>query len=145
MAVSAASANAIVPGQSIGVGSVEHVLCFGPYAAAQADLILPFVASKKFIIDEVLLFCTTKPSVGSNFNLFRGAVGDTDVAGIVSGAQDVIAQVDLNTLTNFTPTAATVQSDNNLLLAGDVLVADFATTTNMAGFFIVVRGRLLRI
>lgn len=143
MAASVLSANTVVPGQSVGAGYEPLTLCFGPYTSnAQADHILPFVSDKAVIIDKVHLYATTKPSVGSNFTIYRGASGDTDVAGIISAGLDVTATKDLNTLTNFTRFDATVQSDNNLLLAGDVLVADFgADTSNMAGFFIVVKGR----
>lgn len=141
---------------------------FGPFAATQADLILPFLANRRLVIDQVIVNTRVIPSVASNFNLFRriqtinstnggtgsGSLcgrtlttqtGDTTVASTVTAARSVITQFDLNTLVINTPTVLPLKTgtdgrfSNNVLEPGDQLVADFATTTAMADMYITVR------
>lgn len=117
---------------------------FGPYAATQADTILPFVAIEPVHIGKVSLITRVKPSVASNFNLLARTVADAAVSDTVTAARKVITTVDLNTLTNLTQSNAVVSTDYNQLDPGDSLVADFATTTAMADFYVTIAYQNVR-
>lgn len=114
---------------------------FGPYAATQADTILPFAPIESVHIGKVQLLTRVKPSVGSNFNLLIRTAADAAVSDTVTAARKVITTFDLNTLSNLSPTNAVVSTDYNRMDPGETLVADFATTTAMADFYITIAYR----
>lgn len=128
---------------------------FGPYAATQADVNVPlFAVRRPIVIESIDVICGVKPSVGSNFNVFRRINGtDTAVSDAVTAARKIITTFDLNTLTNKTITNlplaqadtsssdTTQKYDNNVLQPGDSVVLDFATTTAMADLFVMIRWR----
>lgn len=132
--------------QQLGWGNGKTVIVVGPFAAGWADQAI-FAATHDFIVDAITLLCgTTITSTNpSNLTVYRGSIAaDTNIAGIISAGQDVAATYNLNTLVAGTPAAMTIQSDNNLLSAGEVLVLDTNTAASMVNQYIIIEGRYKR-
>lgn len=125
---------------------------FGPYEATQADVEANLMSDRPMVIDDIFFIMAVKPSVASNFNIFKRYGGtDLSVAAVVTAARKVIDTYDLNAgtalvLTKFVKAVdGSSVPDHNIIPPGDSLVFDFATTTAMVNLKIIVKWRFLEL
>lgn len=134
--------------QGLDYGGDLQTFVFGPFnqggTFATTDLIICPPFPYDFIIDKIQLFCTTKATSSGSGGLFTGKPGDGSVANAISSGRDIIAAWATTGLTNFQSSDATISVDNNLLEAGNWIVADFQADPALAGFFIRITGRMKR-
>lgn len=120
---------------------------FGPFTSASADQFLPFLSVQDRIIDDIHYSYTVAGGSGATFQIFRAVLastGEDTTAEVITAARDVCATADL-TAAPCVARSATIQTDNNLISAGETLVLDFAgTLTGLANLVITIRYRTRR-
>jgi len=122
----------------------------GMYQATQADVDLNLCADRPIVVEQMYIIMAVKPSVGSNFTVWYRLGGtDLSAAAVVTAARKVTTTVDLNTVTALVLTKLAFDTADggvpnyNIIQPGDSYLLDFATTTSMVDFKLIVRYRLL--
>lgn len=125
---------------------------FGPFEATQGDVDLALMSDRPIVVDDIFYIMAVKPSVGSNVNIWKRLGGtDLSIAAVVTAARAVVTAIDINVLAALVLRKFTLAvdgsgvPDHNIISPGDSLVLDFATTTAMVNFKLIVKWHFLEL